>query len=404
MRKWDMDSSHIKKNSPPSPAEHANLRALEQMGVEPIIRIPSRAEPTAIGVSPPTDSGGMDATRKTILICAAVVVAGVASAIIFFARSIPNRPISSAEPIAAHAQGSSRQAGVTGQSPPESSDFTVLREEVKHDTPIRTQIEIDLLIKTKLSRDQILQLLRDKFNEAMSRENVFEKRATANCVVVSAYSTLEYYRAPNSSTTLAWIMQAPASDRPEIRFNDVVHAQMFKAPLRKHGLSEEMRRQIYMDYVGADFRAGRESREAFPTEPELTLSVGDEFRLADSLVLMGANNAKDWFAAGARSMTLPAGTKIEVLEIDQKTKYTLIMAYRPLEDIGFDGWVRSDFLGMQHPVRRDEDWLEKLVNLADARKQELKTGYVRQLMEEHAITNETLEAIRQEGDEMRWPY
>lgn len=299
----------------------------------------------------------------------------------------------------------------------QTKPYTLLRDEVTSDTRIRGQIEIDLLIDAPMSKDDILEVLRAKFNEAI-RRRVFRQRGHANCVVVSAFSSIEHYQAESSYHRLAWMMQVPADDTPRIEFNDLLHKQLSERPETKHGLSESARRQIYRDYCRANYRASEEADKEYPTDPDLLLKVGDVLCLVEPLMLMGQNNAEEWFAKGCPSMEVPAGTEIKVIQTvknDQGTKYTQVAAYPPNERNGYEGWVVTYALGAQHPTIRalwareaassdDKERYHRYMMQRNARAEELIEANSRAVLKMYAISDEVMASIYAEGSQKQWPY
>lgn len=281
----------------------------------------------------------------------------------------------------------------------------VLRDEVVHDTPLRAQIEVHLVIDPSLKKAEILALLRDKYEEVMSRK-VFKHHEHANSVWIYAFASAEYERAYNFRFVAA-ITKPPANEQPTVDFDDQLYARLKAKPEVRHGLAEDVRRAVFKAAIKANLRAYRKAEDAIPTDSEKALSKGDIIVLSSSVVLMAENNSGEWFETGSRSMELPPGSRVEVLQIvrpiDQDRRWAEVAAYPPGQDNGYAGWIRAFNLGLANPEFADpEKNLQRLKEQQDfavRREAELLT----EIQRRYDIAPDVLQAISDEGHEKMWP-
>ena len=146
----------------------------------------------------------------------------------------------------------------------------------------------------------------------------------------------------------------------------------------------------------------------YPTDSDFILKVGESFHLVQPIVLMGQNNAEEWFANGCPSMKLPVGTKIQVIQTVKDARdwtNTQVAAYLPNEHNGYKGWIDTFRLALQHPILQDNDKRRKQLRLQDTRAEELKMTNLQQVADVFGISQEVLESIFREGFyEKQWPY
>jgi len=177
-----------------------------------------------------------------------------------------------------------------------------------------------------------------------------------------------------------------------------------EAPRR---LPEHVRRLVFAEAARANIRAFDEADAAVPTQPDRILCKGDTIVLSSSLVLMGENNARDWFDSGARSMQLAPGTRVEVLRVVQakdNERWAQVGAYLPGQNTGFFGWLDAYSLGLQHPtLTNEEEYVQHLQERRDYALQR-EADLLNDILVRYDITADVLEAIKREGDERRWAY
>ena len=287
-----------------------------------------------------------------------------------------------------------------------SRPVVVLRDQVVHDTPLRAQIEMHLVIDPSLEKADILAVLEEKYEEIMSRR-VFKHHEHANSVWIYAFASAEYERAYNFQFVAA-ITKPPANEQPTVDFDDQLYARLKAKPEVRHGLAEIVRREIFKAAIRANLRAYREADDVIPTEPEQVLSKGDIIVLSSSLTLMAENNSREWFETGARSMELPPGSRVEVLQVvrptDDDSRWAQVAAYAPGEETGYAGWVIALHLGLQQPEIADtEKFLQRLNEQQDfavRREAELLT----EIQRRYDIAPDVLQAISDEGHEKMWPW
>ncbi len=285
------------------------------------------------------------------------------------------------------------------------SSYTVLRDEAVYDTPIRAQIEMDLIIGSDLSREQILALLHEKYAEASSRR-VFEHLEYANSIWIRAYASVEYAKS-SFLRPVAAIEKAPAHEEPRISFDEELYRELSRSPEVRYGLSEDVRRKIFMEALRANMLAYDEADEEFSTDPDHVLSDGDTIVLTSPLVLMSENNARDWLKRGGGATDLPVGTRVEVLAVvhlENDEAWAQVGAYPPGQSTGYSGWVRAYGLGLQHPFLADDAlWHQRYEQMSDVAKRR-EAEYLSDIQKKYGVSAEVIQAIKEEGDQRMWPW
>lgn len=282
----------------------------------------------------------------------------------------------------------------------------VLRDEVVYDTPRRAQIEMHLVIDPSLKKADILALLRDKYEEIMSRK-VFKYHEHANSVWIYVFASAEYERAYNFQF-IAAITKPPANEQPTVDFNDQLYGRLKAKPEVRHGLAEIVRREIFKAAIKANLLAFREADDAVPTDSDKALSKGDMIVLSSSVMVMAENNSSEWFETGARSMELPPGSRVEVLQVvrplNADDRWAQVAAYPPGEKNGYAGWIRAFNLGHANPEFADPEKNRQRLNeqedFALRREAELLT----EIQRRYDIAPDVLQAISDEGHQKMWPW
>jgi hypothetical protein len=288
----------------------------------------------------------------------------------------------------------------------EAPAYVVLRDAVVYDTPLRAQIEMDLVVDRSLSKAEILALLEEKYAEALSRK-VFRYHERANSIWIYAYASAEHARSSFRQPVGA-ITKAPAHQQPEVTFDEQMFTQMSATPEVRHGLAEHIRREIFREALVANTRAHDEAEEAIPTDAGRILSKGDVIVLASSLVLMSENNASDWFASGAGSVELPPGTRVEVIKLvhlaEEDKTWAQVEAYPPREGTGYAGWLESYLLGLQHPVFTDHARFRERLRQQEDFAARREAEHLSEIQRRYNVAPDVLQAIIEEGFEKEWPW
>lgn len=138
--------------------------------------------------------------------------------------------------------------------------YRVLDEEV-YDAPIKTQLEMSVLVSGDVSRGSLRRLLND-LSRQMAERTGFKHHPRPTHLVLAAYLTEEHYR----SGAGQWVAQfLKIGDRkPEFHINERQMGQIGKAPEEKYGRTEDERKTIYYELVKAEDRANREATAKYP--------------------------------------------------------------------------------------------------------------------------------------------
>lgn len=159
------------------------------------------------------------------------------------------------------------------------------------------------------------------------------------------------------------------------------------------GLSEEKRKEIFLDIVKAEDRALKEAEEKYPFPYYEHLQVGQEYQLSKETPLMPELEPTDPFAALQQIKYIPVGGTIKILQV--ATKQGSPWYYVNVAGIGL-GWINSIALMGQFP--QEEQQLDRQSDLWDA----LTKKYKNEVVEKYGITDEQLLQITVEGVKKNW--
>lgn len=135
--------------------------------------------------------------------------------------------------------------------------FEVLRDVTVVDAYGR-RISIDLVLTRQLAKDEIVDLVRRKYQEAVNRKP-FEGGVGPTLVYVYLYPSLDHYGA-EFRLELAYAKMTPVHDEPEFRFYDEMFSHLWTDSGEKFGLSELERKVFYREYLRVDSKAWDEAR------------------------------------------------------------------------------------------------------------------------------------------------
>jgi len=130
------------------------------------------------------------------------------------------------------------------------------------DTPIKTQVQLDLLVGNKPSTESLRSLLTALFDQ-VKREKGFQYHSSPTHVYIYAYPDKERAK----SGTGGWVAMLSSSgegERPDVRINESLLKTLAAGATVSFNLTEGKRKEIFSEVVQAEDRANREAEAKFP--------------------------------------------------------------------------------------------------------------------------------------------
>lgn len=265
-----------------------------------------------------------------------------------------------------------------------------------YDTPIKTQVQIDLLVTENLTPKALRNLLAKVFLET-DKQRGFKYHPTPTHVFIYAYPDKERAES-GSGGWAAMLSKVGKHGHPDVDVNDRLLAALKEKPVEKFGLSEAKRREVWTQLVRAEDRAMKEAEAKYPLEPHKALKVGQEMVLTKQTPLMP--DLEPSIAALSRIRRLPTGASIRVLRVAKKSfaPWYQVVARSPGGSSLGTGWINSMALSGQIKV----NGREQLGKQADYQRN-LKDQCETQIAKDYGLTEEQLNAISVEGIKKQWP-
>ncbi len=166
------------------------------------------------------------------------------------------------------------------------------------------------------------------------------------------------------------------------------------APSKVTNLSEEKRKEIFLEILQAEDKAFKEAQEKYPTPYYEHLQVGKKYKLSKETPLMPELEPTNPIAALGEVMYIPAGETIEILQvvIKQGTPWYYVNA----QGIG-EGWISSAALRGQFQ-EEEKQQLERQLAFYDL----VITTHKKEIAKKYGITEEQLMQIIAEGVVKNW--
>ncbi len=157
--------------------------------------------------------------------------------------------------------------------------YRIVKDETS-DMPIKTQVELRLLVEGDLTDANLRELLNRVYGEVASRSGY-----TYNPHPTDIYIYVHTDQA-HLTDGAAWIamLQKNAKGTTNIHVNDVRLSQLTAPQEERFGLSEDKRKQIFREYVRAEDRASNEGNATHPNDfmkaYEVSLILQEEYKVA----------------------------------------------------------------------------------------------------------------------------
>lgn len=278
-------------------------------------------------------------------------------------------------------------------------EYTVLDEKV-HDAPIKTQVQLDILVTGEITETGLRRLLGDLYANRAGRTG-FRHHAKPTHIFISAYTDRDSATS-GMGQWIAMLSKVGESGQPEIRVNNRQLAGMKTASEVRFGLTEQKRISIWQEYVvDVEDRANREAKETFPLEPEKSMKPGSQFTLIKETPLMAELESADAIESIGKIRRLPAGTLIRVKRVAKKnfTPWYEVDVMTGDGTPSASGWINSIALTGQ----AQEDMKAQLQKQGTLQSQ-LQAKYEGEFFKKHSLSEEQWKAIITEAHEKDWPF
>lgn len=139
--------------------------------------------------------------------------------------------------------------------------YTVLNDDVS-DTPIKTQVTLDILVSGEITKDGLRTLLTDLYTKAQQRSG-FKYHGSPTHIVIFAYTSREQAES-GMGLWIAKLLRIGEKANPEIQIDEKLIALLGAKAEEKFGLSEEKRQAVWREIFLAEDRASDEAERRFP--------------------------------------------------------------------------------------------------------------------------------------------
>jgi len=276
-------------------------------------------------------------------------------------------------------------------------NYTVLSENI-HDVPIKTQVELNILVSGDISDTGLRKLLNELYSSIKARTG-FQYHTSPTNIYIYAFTSKDRYESA-SGQWIAMLQKSPGDLKPTISINQHQIAQLGKKPEKRFGLSEEERKKIWKEIIQIEDNALKEAEEKFPDQPEKSLRVGQVFRLTKETPLMPELEPADPLKAIGKIQRLTPRTTIKVLEVSmpRQTPWYFVEARSTSRKLLGKGWINSIALVGQGQADLKKQ-IEKQINLERILIEEHKN----KIANKYGLTPEQLKEISIEGISNDWP-
>jgi len=151
----------------------------------------------------------------------------------------------------------------TEESDRKSLKYVVLNEEV-YDAPIKTQVQLDILLSGEITEEALRTLLKNLYSSITTR-NGFKYHEHPTNIYIYAYTS----RAQQQSGMGLWagMLALSYGDKtPTVTIDKKYLATIKVGPGKKFGLSEAQRMQIFSEIVKAEDNATNAAMNKYPTD------------------------------------------------------------------------------------------------------------------------------------------
>lgn len=268
------------------------------------------------------------------------------------------------------------------------------------DAPYRTLIELHAVVSGTVTELGLKQLLQKLYDDANATRGFEYHGGKPSHVFIFLYTSRDHFSS-GMGQYIAMLSKEGEDSPLDIRVKTELISQLGANPEAKHGLSEETRKEVFLDLVRAEDRALIEAEQTCPLEPTRFLTVGQTFTLSKKTSLMPELEPVDPMAALRRVKELPPGSQITVLRTAQKNSvpwYEVRASSSNGRSLG-SGWINSTAL-MGQSTLDPKDQLRKQSEMMST----LTEKYEAEIANRYGLTEEQLQEISTEGLTKNWPF
>ncbi|ESZ20010.1 hypothetical protein [Mesorhizobium sp. L2C084A000] len=154
---------------------------------------------------------------------------------------------------------------ISGCGPDETSDndgFSLVNEEI-YDVPAKTQIEQHVVAQGVPTKSELETEILKRFRAAKKRSGFRHHNSPTN-IYIYVYGSEEQARAEQGLWIAMLAKNYHDTWEPPVLMDEGRLAALSKAPEDRFGLSEDVRKKVFKESVGAENRASREAMELIP--------------------------------------------------------------------------------------------------------------------------------------------
>ncbi len=155
---------------------------------------------------------------------------------------------------------SSRRGSSTRNSP--LPKYTILDEDI-YDTPIKVQVEIDLLVSKDITQEELTVLLKHLYEKNRQRGG-FKYHKYPTHFAIRAYTSKEH--ADSGMGQWVGMLSKIQNDAVELTVKGQLLTKLKQKPKQKFGLTEAKRRSIFTELVKAEDKTWKEAEAKYPNQ------------------------------------------------------------------------------------------------------------------------------------------
>ena len=141
-------------------------------------------------------------------------------------------------------------------------NHSILKEDI-HDVPIKTQVQLDVLIvDTAITEQKVSDLLMHLYNKTKKRTG-FDYHTNPTNIYIYAYTSKEKAEA-GMAQWIGMVSKSFNETQPQIEISEKQFKSLTLKPVDKFGLSESVRLKIWTQSIKVEDRAQKEADAKYP--------------------------------------------------------------------------------------------------------------------------------------------
>ncbi|MBA7700036.1 hypothetical protein ES703_108742 [subsurface metagenome] len=165
--------------------------------------------------------------------------------------------------------------------------YMVLNEDI-YDTPIKTQVELNILVSGEISEPGLRALLKKLYSSTKAKRG-FKYHHSPTNIYIYAFTSKERFES-GMGQWIAMLQQSPGDVGPRISINKGQIALLGAKPKEKFGLSESKRKQIFYELVEAGDSATKLAIRKYPNDIMKQIDYENKIREANEQKIRGKYN------------------------------------------------------------------------------------------------------------------